>query len=312
MDISADNYYISVDGGASKTEFCARNLATNKETYFFSGSTNFKNTGVDVEMNLLNGGLIRIMDTLKIKPEQVRGLVMGLAGCDSKKDCDYFASLAALTGIKGENTYICNDCEIAFFSEGKAPGLSVNAGTGSISTGVASDFKKARSGGWGSPIGDEGSGGWIGIHVIRDLLRYCDGYGEYRRIFDIIRLHMQKDSFDELPHTLSLYTIEEIAGFAKLVMDEAEEGDGFCATLTDRSAELVAEIAYSVYKKLNFSEESVVDVVMLGSLFKSGYYCEAFKKCLTEMAGKSNINFCGQARRPVTGGITVAYSMFSG
>jgi len=312
LDNHSDNYYISVDGGASKTEFCAHNLTTKEDTYFFSGSTNFKNTGTDVKKNLLQYGVMHIMDALKISPDQVRGLVMGLAGCDSKRDRKYYTALADLTGVKHDNIYICNDCELAFFSEGKPPGLSINAGTGSISTGVASDYREARSGGWGSPIGDEGSGGWIGISVTRDLLRYCDGYGKHRKIFDIIRGYMGMDSFDEMPGALSLYSIEEIAGFAKLIMDEAEKGDGYCSRITGQSAGLIAEIAHSVYVKLNFSEEDVVDVVMLGSLFKSKYFCDAFKERLTSMADKNNMNFCGQTKRPVAGGIAVAYSMFPG
>jgi N-acetylglucosamine kinase-like BadF-type ATPase len=216
-----------------------------------------------------------------------------------------------MSGIEREKIYICNDCELNFFSKGTPPGLSIVAGTGSIATGIAKDFSKTRSGGWGNAISDEGSGGWIGISVIKDFLRYYDGYGEYHHVFDIIREHLGESSFDELPGTLSQGSVKETAGFAKLVMDEADKGDKYCSCLTDKAAELVAEIACSVYKKLNFSDEISVDVVMSGSLFKSPSFYKAFKNYLNAMTMRNNFNFCGDVLSPVMGGITLACSMFA-
>ena len=310
MRVNTKQYYIAVDGGATKTEFCVRNIATKEDVYFTSGSTNYKNAGTDVEKNLIHDGINHILEALSIKPDQVKGLTMGLSGCDSPNDFAFYMNVMDMTGIDSKRIYITNDCELAFFSEGKPPGMSIVAGTGSIATGISADYRKARSGGWGSPIGDEGSGGWIGISVIRDLLRYCDGYGEYRPVYDVIRTHMNKSGFDILPAALSLYGIEELAGFAKLIMDEAERGDDYCASLTGKSAELVAEIANSVYRKLGFINESVVDVVMLGSLFKSQFFCTAFKESLIAMTGKDNFDFCGQVKKPVLGGIEYAYYMW--
>ena len=304
-------YYLAVDGGASKTEFCVYDIATGDEFFFSSGSSNYKNAGTDTEKNLIKKGVNKIFRNMNIKPEQIRGLVMGLSGCDSDEDHIHLLRIIDLAEVPPERVYIGNDCELAFFSEGKPPGLGIVAGTGSISVGIASDFTKARSGGWGSPISDEGSGAWIGISVIKDFLRFYDGYGEYQDFFDIVRKHMGQNNFDKIPGLLSLSPIEEIADFAKLVNNEAENGDKYCASLVRKAAGYIAELADSVYEKLDFGAEQSVDVVMIGSLFKSAYFCNAFKKSLTGSVKKKNLNFCKQEKKPVMGGISLACSMFA-
>jgi N-acetylglucosamine kinase-like BadF-type ATPase len=310
MFSETDQYYIAVDGGASKTELCVYNPVTKFEKHFFSGCSNYKNPKTDAEKAIINDGLEQIFRDTGILPAQIKGLVLGLAGYDSQEDYDFFMRIALLSGIPREKIYICNDCELNFFSAGKPPGISVIAGTGSIVTGIASDFAKARSGGWGSSISDEGSGGWIGISVIKDLLRYCDGYGGYRHIFDIIREYFGGAGFDALPGILSQSNVTEMAELAKLVMDESDNGDLYCTDLTSKAAGLVAEIAYSVYQKLNFIGERSVDVVMSGSLFKTLFFCETFKDNLKAMAQNNNFNFCSGVSSPVMGGIELAHTLF--
>jgi len=304
-------YHIAIDGGASKTQLCVFDPVTKAEKHYFSGCSNFKNPESDIKRAIIVDGIDRIYADLKIGPDHINGLVMGLSGCDSKNDHDFLMSIADLSGVERKKIYICNDCELPFFSNGEPPGLSVVAGTGSIVTGFTKDFRKARSGGWGSAISDEGSGGWIGICLIRDFLRYYDGYGEYRPVYDVIREHMGERTFDPLPGVFSQSSIQEIAGYARVVMSQAEKGDDYSRAITTGAAGLVAEISCSVYEKLHFSDEPSVDVVMSGSLFKSPLFCGIFmEKMKTKLSGE-NVNFCSEAASPVTGGIALSCKLFA-
>jgi len=301
---------MAIDGGASKTELCVFDPVTKAESHFFSGCSNYKNPESDTKKAIIDDGIARVFAEMGIGPDQIIGLVMGLSGCDSQKDHDFFMSIANLSGVSRERIYICNDCELPFFSNGKPPGLSVVAGTGSIVTGFTKSLSKARSGGWGSAISDEGSGGWIGLYVIRDLLRYYDGYGEYQPIFGIIREHLGEAAFDLMPGIFSQSSLQEIAGYARLVMARAHEGDEYCRAVTASAAELVAEISWSVYRKMGFPDEKSVDVVMSGSLFYSPLFSETFKKSMMSRVSISNLNFCGEISSPVMGGIALSCSMF--
>ncbi|MBC7919382.1 MAG: ATPase [Rhodoferax sp.] len=55
------------------------------------------------------------------------------------------------------------------------PGLIVAAGTGSVGEVLHADRSHSVVGGWGFPVGDEGSGSWLGIHAVRIAQAAMDG-----------------------------------------------------------------------------------------------------------------------------------------
>jgi len=55
------------------------------------------------------------------------------------------------------------------------PGMIVAAGTGSVGEVLHADGSHAVVGGWGFPVGDEGSGSWLGIHAVRIAQAAMDG-----------------------------------------------------------------------------------------------------------------------------------------
>jgi len=304
-------YFLAVDGGGSKTEFCLSECATGETRHFSSGGTNYKISETDADAKAFREGIHRLFQETGIRAAQVRGMVMGMAGVDSAEDSAYYLQIGLQTGIPPHKIYVCNDSEIAFYSKGAPPGLCVIAGTGSVSTGFAPDRRMARSGGWGSPVSDEGSGAWLGIKVLSSLLRYCDGYGTYHKVYEDIKNHFAAASFFELPKILSLIGVSQTAAAARIVMDSADGGDAYCGQLVRQAAGLVAQIACSVYKKLHFETERSVDVVMAGSLFKSMLYDRVFTQALKNLIPKDNLRFCREVFKPVLGGIALAKNLFA-
>lgn len=55
------------------------------------------------------------------------------------------------------------------------PGLVVAAGTGSVGEALHADGRHSVVGGWGFPVGDEGSGAWIGLNAVRHAQAAMDG-----------------------------------------------------------------------------------------------------------------------------------------
>jgi glucosamine kinase len=56
-----------------------------------------------------------------------------------------------------------------------APGAIVAAGTGSIGEVLRPDGSRFTVGGWGFPVGDEGSGAWLGLQAVRRAQGAKDG-----------------------------------------------------------------------------------------------------------------------------------------
>jgi len=66
------------------------------------------------------------------------------------------------------------------------PGVIVAAGTGSVAEVLRADGSRAGVGGWGFPIGDEGSGAWLGLQAVR----YAQAAMEGRAPAGALALHV--------------------------------------------------------------------------------------------------------------------------
>lgn len=55
------------------------------------------------------------------------------------------------------------------------PGAILIAGTGSVAEALHADGTRRTVGGWGFPVGDEGSGAWLGLHAVRHAQAALDG-----------------------------------------------------------------------------------------------------------------------------------------
>ncbi len=306
----SNGYLLAIDGGGSKTTFCLYDCTADTSSFYDFGSTNYKITHAKSEQNIILKGISHIFNEAGITADQILGLVMGMSGCDAPSDYDHYFSIALESNVAKYRIYIMNDSELAFYSKGIPPGLCMIAGTGSSATGIGVDGGKIRIGGWGSPISDEGSGGWIGIQVLKALLRYCDGYGKYQDVFEELRRFYKAASFEEIPNRLSQISISEIAGAAKPIMNMADAGDPYSTSIVDKAAFHVAEIAYAVYATLGFGSETRVDIVMAGSLYNSPTFNAAFRKNCAELAQKENMVFYDGVEKPVLGGIEYAKNRF--
>jgi N-acetylglucosamine kinase-like BadF-type ATPase len=76
-------------------------------------------------------------------------------------------------------------------------GITVDAGTGSMARGWARDGREAGSGGWGSTLGDEGSGHWISMQAMVAVLQAHDGrIAETRLTAPVLRHFGMSDILD--------------------------------------------------------------------------------------------------------------------
>ncbi|WP_062981841.1 N-acetylglucosamine kinase [Nocardia anaemiae] len=84
---------------------------------------------------------------------------------------------------------------------GGSPGVVLAIGTGAVATAVDAAGRFARVDGWGPQLGDEGSGGWIGLEGLRAALRAHDGRGPRTILTEKVREHYGIE-LDALPKYL--------------------------------------------------------------------------------------------------------------
>jgi glucosamine kinase len=69
-----------------------------------------------------------------------------------------------------------NDATIALLAaHGGKPGAMVAAGTGSVGEALYADGTRHQVSGWGYPVGDEGSGAWLGLRAMSHAQEVLDG-----------------------------------------------------------------------------------------------------------------------------------------
>jgi glucosamine kinase len=109
---------------------------------------------------------------------------LGLAGAIVPKHKQDFMQVANRFG----EIELANDGYTALLgAHGGGPGAIVAAGTGSIGEALRDDGEHVSVGGWGYPVGDEGSGAWLGMRAMREAQLASDARGQAGPLVHAIR-----------------------------------------------------------------------------------------------------------------------------
>jgi glucosamine kinase len=121
-------------------------------------------------------------------------------------------------------------------AHGGGPGLVVAAGTGSVAAACYADGRTAQAGGWGFPVGDEGSGAWLGLRAMQHAQAVLDGREAPTLLSQTV--------FDQVGSTASALLAwcaeagaPHYAHLAPLVFAEAERGDTTAQALLQAAAD---------------------------------------------------------------------------
>ena len=301
-------FFISIDGGGSKTGICVYDCETGVSSYGQCGGGNYKVHGIDTVKERINRCLYDLIPEAEDIPNQTIFLVMGLSGCDSVKDQEIYAEMITSLGFDPDAILICNDSEMIFRALTEAPGICAIAGTGTIALSFEQDGTVQRAGGWGAPLSDEGSGYWIGASLIRAYMNWIDGTGPFNEVFPKIQAAFPKVQPDEIAAEFGALSPDSVADWAKLVFENAAENE-FCAEIISAAGRKAAALVESVYHKSGFASEPMLTIVESGSLFKNELFESGFQSVLFEKLPDKNYTFIRSNRIPAEDGIRLAMKM---
>ena len=129
-------------------------------------------------------------------------------------------------------------------AHGGKPGAILIAGTGSIAEALRADGSRATVGGWGFRVGDEGSGGWLGLQAVRHGLAAFDGRANASPLAR--RVWMQcGDEREALQEWCGAAGQFEFAQLARAVF-ECEDSDPAAARLLAQATESLEELALAI------------------------------------------------------------------
>lgn len=165
-------YVLGIDGGGSKTACLAADETGKLLGYGRGGPVNTNYVLRQEAVGSLQSAIHTALEEAGLRGEQIETLCISAPMApDAVEEAIEESGLRQVTrAAEGETTRWA----ARLWVDGHI-GLTVDAGTGSMSRGWSRDGREAGAGGWGTTLGDEGSGYWISIRAMIAILRAYDG-----------------------------------------------------------------------------------------------------------------------------------------
>lgn len=210
-------------------------------------------------------------------------ICLGLAGVDRKGDGEIIRAVMRRLGFR-DHTLIVNDALIALVagvplrdgSSAVGPGVVLISGTGSIAYGVNPQGQAARAGGWGTSLGDEGSGYWIGRRALKAVARDTDGRGPRTRLTPLVLAHFSLSRPEQLVSEVYDHAQGKraIASLGETVEQARAEGDVVATEIMRKAAEELTLAAASVITRLDMRGDQF-PILLSGSMIRKALWLAA-------------------------------------
>jgi glucosamine kinase len=131
-------------------------------------------------------------------------------------------------------------------AHGGRPGVVVAFGTGSVGEGLRADGSRAVVSGWGFPVGDEGSGAWMGLRAMQVAQAATDGRAPVgalaRRVWEMTGAadHQKREALQAFCGNAGQFAYAQLA---PAVFDTARDDAASKAILDTAAAEMATVAA---------------------------------------------------------------------
>ena len=263
--------FLGVDGGGTKTHIALMDGAGDFRCEGFAGPSNPLRVGVETAVTNIAKAINEACDRDGVSRSDITAATLGLAGvrrADLKRSVR--ESFIKRLGIR--RVQVVTDAEIALYATtmGK-PGLVVIAGTGSVCLGKNENGEMAISGGWGPLAGDEGGGVGIAQQALHTIAKASDGRGVPTRLSQRASEYFRASGPENL--IVAIYSPQvdnsRIAGFARLVVETAQDGDKVAVEILEDAGFELGLAACAVIEKLKLKNRRV-PIGCVGSVFQAG------------------------------------------
>lgn len=119
-------------------------------------------------------------------------------------------------------------------ASGGAPGICLAVGTGSVVHWQDSEGQSGMAGGWGYPIGDEGSGAWLGMRLVQRYVWHFDGQKNDSTLMEAVAGRVGT-SVSDIQQWTTQSESSVLAQLAPLVFEHASAGDELAASIVNEA-----------------------------------------------------------------------------
>jgi len=279
--------YIAIDSGGSRLRGYA--WPSGKE-FSGDGSTHSSSVALDLARN--------ITDAIPEEISEVETIVLSLAGIPHNESDRELLAAAISQRVSFSKLLITSDTHAAALSLGIQSDFVITVGTG-ITALVKKDNKVFDLTGHGYLIGDEASGYWIGRQGLNAALKGVEGRGKETSLTRIAQ-----DFFQVTVAQLADYVhqlgnpVTQIAAFAPLVTEAAENHDPVAISILNQAAEEIKSLIATAIKRAD-----IKTVSLMGGAIPNG---GLLHKNVLAMAKDLGIIFNQEVAEPLIGARKIA------
>lgn len=202
---------------------------------------------------------------------EITELAVGLSGL-TPAAAQPFPLLESVASLGAQRVAVAHDSVSGYLAaNGDDPGVVLAIGTGVVTLAVTARGA-AKVDGWGSLLGDAGSGYWIGRAGLDAALRSYDGRGDTTVLAALAvaafgpldDLYMQLQGDDR--------RVSRIASFARSVVESAESGDPVAAGIVTAAARELAHSAAAALERAGHANGDSIRVSAVGGIVRGSAY----------------------------------------
>ncbi len=262
-----DVVLLGVDGGASKTRAILINGAGDTlASSVVRSSSAYHREPEEAAGVVLDAAREALARAGVIAP--VTALGAGLAGADDTTIRGRLMQVLTAAGIARVVTLDHDAAAALAGGTALEPGIVIIAGTGSVAFGMDAGGRRARAGGWGPLLDDEGSGYAVGRAILRAAMRAYDGRGDATVLVELVKQRFGLTSLRALKVAVRGIAIDEVAALAPLGAGAARSGDAVAVRILVRAGEGLAAMVAAAARALGW-ETSAFPLITAGGMFEA-------------------------------------------
>ena len=194
-----------------------------------------------------------------IKTDDIAAAGIGIAGASNLHSRQWLLDTLS-PALPRAKIAPSSDLEIALVGAlARRHGILLLAGTGSAVFGSAPNGRQLQIGGWGYLLGDEGSGYWIGLQLLRGIIRAHDEGANLAPLYAACLSGLGLSQAREVVGWL--YRSDEattrLAGLARVALDIAQSGDRDALQLLRQAGSHLARQVEQMRRRLDAPDAPV-------------------------------------------------------
>lgn len=287
MDQLADDIFIGVDGGATKSKLRIENSVGYLLGQGMGGPANIR-LSVDKSWESIYHALDEALKSSHIRLDDKSfnfHLGLGLAGCEVAEAVEDFLSRSHPFA----SLHLTSDAHVACIGAHKGKdGAIIIVGTGVVGYQIQAG-KSARVGGWGFPHDDEGSGAWLGLEAARQTFQWLDHRVEKSPLVEDVFAFFNND-MERFSTWANQANSSEFARLAPLVINHSQQEEIAAVRLMKKAAHAVDRVAAALFK-MQVSRDQHLPCSLFGGIapFIEPWLSDELRSCLVQRQADASV-----------------------